>query len=217
MRIFITVLLVTLVAGGVVVYRLLEPPPLDEPEPSATPAPAAQAMPEAAPAPAALPHADEIVGQANQPLTPEQEEEDEQTDAELVLEALESMKSNDPEERIAGVEQLAAFPTAEAEQQLVVTLAGDPNADVRSAAAQSLGQFESPSDATMSALYKALEDQNEDVQGSALDAIESIASDLESDSPRFKKILAELKQRKGTKAVKAEIRKSIGEFLEDQK
>lgn len=216
MRTFVMVLIATLVAGGFVVYRLLQPESLGEPEISATPTPTVKATPEAAPAPAALPHAEEIAAQMNRPLTQEEEIDEEQTDAEQVLEALESLKSKDPDERVTGVEQLAAFPTAEAEQQLVVTMAGDADADVRSAAAQSLGQFETVSDASLDALLKALEDKSEDVQISALDSIESVASDLESDSLRFKKIVAELKKRKSMKKLKVETRQSIKEFLEDQ-
>ncbi|MBS1214685.1 MAG: hypothetical protein H6R26_3302, partial [Proteobacteria bacterium] len=122
----------------------------------------------------------------------------------------------DPEERIAGVEQLGAFPTAEAEQQLVVTLAGDAEPDVRSAAAQSLAQFETVTDQTVAALLAALEDKSEDVQTSALDAIESVTADLEAESDRFKMIVAELKKKKSSKNVKTETRQAIKDFLEDQ-
>ncbi len=216
MRIFIMVLLVTLVAGGLVVYRILQSESLNDMEVSPAPAPVAKATPEAAPAPPVLPHAEEIQAQAVQAPTPEDEEDESQIDAEQVLEALESLKSTDPEERVAGVEQLAAFPTAEAEQQLLITLAGDSSADVRSAAAQSLGQFENLSDGIMTALLKAMEDKNEDVQVSALDAIESLVSDLEANDPRYKQVLGALKKLQSSKKLRADTRQGIKEFLEDQ-
>ncbi|WP_045225480.1 HEAT repeat domain-containing protein [Methyloterricola oryzae] len=216
MRIFIIVLLVTLVAGGLVVYRILQSESLNEMEVSSSPAPVAKATPAAAPAPPVLPHAEEIQAQAVQAPTPEDEEDEAQIDAEQVLEALESLKSTDPEERVAGVEQLAAFPTAEAEQQLLITLAGDSSADVRSAAAQSLGQFENLSDGIMTALLKALEDQDEDVQVSALDAIESLVSDMEANEPRLKQVLSTLKKLQSSKKLRADTRQGIKEFLEDQ-
>lgn len=218
MRIFVIVLLITLAAGGLVVYRVLQSDSFEalEVTPPATPAPVAKATPEAAPPPPTLPHAEEIQAQAVQAPTPEDEEDEAQTDAEQVMEALDSLKSSDPEERVAGVEQLAAFPTAEAEQQLVITLAGDSSADVRSAAAQSLGQFEAYSESSMRALLKALEDKNEDVQVSALDAIESLISDLDTEEARYKQVLAELKHLKTSKKLKSETRQGIKEFLEDQ-
>jgi hypothetical protein len=216
MRIFIVVLLLTLVAGGLVVYRILQSESLNDMDVSPTPAPVSKPTPAAAPAPPVLPHAEEIEAQAVQAPTPEDEEDEAQIDAEQVLEALESLKSSDPEERVAGVEQLAAFPTAEAEQQLLITLAGDASADVRSAAAQSLGQFENLSDGIMTALLKALEDKNEDVQVSALDAIESLVSDMEANDPRYKQVLGALKKLQSSKKLRADTRQGIKEFLEDQ-
>jgi len=99
---------------------------------------------------------------------------------------------------------------------LVVTLAGDAEPDVRSAAAQSLAQFETVTDQTVAALLAALEDKSEDVQTSALDAIESVTADLEAESDRFKMIVAELKKKKSSKNVKTETRQAIKDFLEDQ-
>ena len=95
------VLISTLVAGGFVVYRLLQPECLGEPRIRQRRRPGPGHSGGGAPA-AALPHAEEIAAQMNRPLTQEEEVDEEQTDAEQVLEALESLKSKDPDDRVTG-------------------------------------------------------------------------------------------------------------------
>ncbi|WP_162144243.1 HEAT repeat domain-containing protein [Methylocaldum szegediense] len=149
-------------------------------------------------------------------LTPEQIEEDKQIDDEQVATAGEWLRSIDVQERIDGAEQLAAYPTAEAEKLLVEALITDIDPEVRSTAAQSLSAFESPTDETIAALLAAVEDENEEVRLSALDTLESIATAEETGSRRYKKILAGLKKAAKSKRVPSETREEIRDFLLDQ-
>lgn len=149
-------------------------------------------------------------------LTPEQVEEDKRIDDEQVAVAGEWLRSIDVQQRIDGAEQLSAYPTAEAEKLLVDALITDIDPEVRSAAAQSLAAFESPTEAAVAALLAALEDKNEEVRLSALNTLESIATAEETGSRRYKKILAGLKKAAKSKRVPSETREVIHDFLLDQ-
>ena len=74
-------------------------------------------------------------------LSPEEIEEAIRTDEEQVAYAREWLESADPHQRVNGAEQLSAYPTAQAKELLVETLANDIDPEVRSAAARSLEFF----------------------------------------------------------------------------
>lgn len=150
------------------------------------------------------------------PLTPEEIEEDARMDDEQVALARQWLESADSRQRVDGAEQLSAYPTPEAEMLLAGALATDPDPAVRSAAAQSLDAFEHPMEKTIFALLAAVEDENEDVQMSAWAALETIASNEESDSARFKKIVTGLKKKLASPRLAAETKQAILEFLKDQ-
>lgn len=150
------------------------------------------------------------------PLTPEQIEDDEQDEKAQVDAALAQLSSNDPAERIEGADQLGAYPTKEAEAALTQAVTSDPEADVRNAAAQSLGYVEKPSEATIIALLGVLEDPDEDVRLSALSTLEDFLASSEEGSKRYKKVLAGLKAKATARSVPEETREAIGEVLQDQ-
>lgn len=151
-------------------------------------------------------------------LTPEESEveaEDDLTEREQVEAALTQLGSTEVEQRIEGAEQLGAYPTKEAEQALTQVLTGDSSAEVRNAAAQSLGYVEKPTDTTIAALFGALEDQSDEVRGSALSTLEDFMLGSEEGSKRYKKVLAGLKLKLDSRSVPEDTRNAIREILED--
>jgi signal recognition particle GTPase len=144
----------------------------------------------------------------------EAEEPDEQAQVAAALAQL--YNASDVSQRIEGAEQLGAYPTPEAESALAQVLGSDSNADVRSAAAQSLGYVEKPTDTTLNALAGALEDQNEEVRMNALSTLEDFLLGADEGSSIHNKVLTELKSRKASQTVPKETREAIKEILEDQ-
>lgn len=154
--------------------------------------------------------------QSPPPLMPEQIEEERQTTKELVAAALWELNSGETAQRIAGAEQLAAYPTLEAEAALTQVLTGDPEAEVRSMAAQSLGSVKKPSDATLTALMGVLEDENEDVRQQALLTLQRFLVGSDERTERHRKILAGLKASADSRSTPRDIRKALRDILEDQ-
>lgn len=150
------------------------------------------------------------------PLTPEQIKEDARIDAEQVALARQWLESADSKQRVDGAEQLAAYPTPEAEMLLIDALATDPDPQVRSVAAQSLEVFEQPTEQTIAALLTALQDENEEVQMSAWATLEGIVSKEEDDSVRARQIIAGLKEKATSAGLATDTREVILEFLQDQ-
>lgn len=149
-------------------------------------------------------------------LTAEQIEEDARIDAEQVALARQWLESAEPEQRVDGAEQLAAYPTPEAEVLLINTLATDPDPQVRSAAAQSLEEFEEPTEQTITALLAALQDENEEVQMSAWAVLERIVSSEEEGSERARTMITDLEQMLTSPRLAADTQQAILEFLQDQ-
>lgn len=144
------------------------------------------------------------------------EEEEELTEEQQVAAASQLLTSTDPTVRLEGAEQLGAYPNAEAEALLVQTLANDPDADVRNAAAQSLAYVEQPSNATVSALMAALDDQNEDVRAAALSALEDFLANSDAGSKRYNSLQSGLKQKAAVVSTPQDVRDAIHDILEEQ-
>lgn len=214
-------------ATGVVVYIGLNP---EEPAPSApvaeAPPPATKppAQPPAPPAMAAKPAPTPPTAQIppsqgaapSATPAPEVEQSDEEIEREQVAAALAQLASPEAAQRVEGAEQLGAYPTKEAEAALTQALSADADADVRNAAAQSLGYVEKPTDATLNALFTALEDQNEDVRLSALSTLEDFMLGSDEGSKRYKTILNGLKSRQDTRSIPQDTREAIHDILQDQ-
>lgn len=217
----LTVLL--LGATGVVVYIGLQPeapapaPVAEAPPPVAkkpTPPPAPVAKPEPPPPTTQAPTPQ--TGAAVPPPAPEVEQSDEEIEREQVAAALAQLASSEAAQRVEGAEQLGAYPTKEAEVALTNALGADADADVRNAAAQSLGYVEKPTDATLSALFTALEDQNEDVRLSALSTLEDFMLGSDENSKRYKTIFNGFKSRQDTRSIPQDTREAIHDILQDQ-
>lgn len=150
------------------------------------------------------------------PLTPEQIAEEQRLDAEQVESARRWLTGNNPATRVEGAEQLAAYPTPEAERLLAHALANDPSPEVRAAAAQSLEEFEQPTEETIGALLAALEDESEEVRRDVWSALEGLLANEEDGSARAGTIITGLKTKTASPRLADEIRDEIREFLADQ-
>lgn len=151
------------------------------------------------------------------PLTKEQLDEDARMEAEQVSIAAGWLHSADPEVRVGGAEQLAAYPTVEAEQLLRHALRTDPNPDVRSAAAQGLKRFKAPTDDTISALLTSLADPAPDVRSAVLLTLEGLVSREASGLHRPANILRRLKAKRQDAGLDRETRKAILALLQDHR
>lgn len=148
---------------------------------------------------------------------PEEIEEEQRVVRQQVETAHGWLNDADSGQRVAGAEQLSAFPTPEAERYLTEALGYDPAPEVRAAAAQSLGMFDELQDGTLLTLLDALADREEDVRRSALYALESNYQRLERDSPAAKKLLSDLERKAKSKRVAKDTRDLIREFVREQK
>jgi hypothetical protein len=218
----ISFLVLALLAIATAVALFTRPAP-EAPPVAATPAPLAAKPREATPPPKTTPPTPaqmQAMAQSAQQPPPhpliEIEEEDERTEKEQVDAALAQLGSADPEQRVEGAEQLGAYPTKEAEQGLVQALSSDAEASVRDAAAQSLGYVEKPSDATITALFSALEDTNEDVRSSALSTLEDYLAMGDEDSRRYRKIMGGLKAKATARSTPDDMREGIRDILADE-
>jgi hypothetical protein len=149
-------------------------------------------------------------------LAPDEMVDDEQVEKEQIAEAMAQLNNSNQEERVEAVEQLGAYPNPETEATLGQLLTTDASPEVRNAAALSLGSLDEPSEATLSALMAALEDQNEDVRFSALSTLEDYLLGQEEDSPNYRRIKDGLRLKAGSRSVPDELKESINEVLRDQ-
>lgn len=133
-----------------------------------------------------------------------------------VAAAGEALRQLDPAERIGGAEQLAAYPTREAEALLIEALATDRDPQVRQAAAQSLQAFRTPGAKATTALLAALADENPAVASSAFGALQAHLARQDRSAARYKSLLKDLQRRAKDRAIAKEVRQEISDFLRDQ-
>jgi HEAT repeat protein len=149
--------------------------------------------------------------------TPEEIEEEQRVIRQQVETAHGWLNDADSGQRVAGAEQLSAFPTPEAERYLAEALRHDPVPEVRAAAAQSLGVFEKLQDSTVLTLLDSLADREEDVRRNVLYTLENNYLQLERDSPAAKKLLSDLQGKAKSRRVAKGTRELIREFVREQK
>lgn len=142
--------------------------------------------------------------------------EDLEVEREQIQEAMKMLSSPTETERVEAVEQLGAFPNPQTESTLTQILAGDSSADVRNAAALSLGSLEAPSPATISTLLGALKDQSEDVRYSSLSTLEDFLLSQEEDAPLYQSIRSGLESVAKSSGLPEELQESISEVLKGQ-
>lgn len=152
--------------------------------------------------------------QANAPVLDSAAEEAE-TEREQIAEAMKRLTSPTESERVEAVEQLGAYPNPQTEATLSQLLAGDSSAEVRNAAALSLGSLETPSTATVSTLLSGLKDQSEDVRFSSLSTLEDFMLSQEEESPLYQSIRTGLGDMAQSTGLPDDLRDSINEVLKD--
>jgi|GEM_PF-736283 len=212
-RILLITLLISSVIVAAVFYNLETEQTEDESQEAVTqtvPSPKADTVATTTPAKATT-HSMDVDS-----LPPDEMLDDEQIEKEQIAEAMTQLGSANDEERIEAVEQLGAYPSPETEATLGQLLVTDANAEVRNAAALSLGSLDAPSDATIATLMSALEDQSEDVRFSALSTLEDFMLGMEDDSPSHQRIQDGLKLKAASRTIPDDLRESINEVLKDQ-
>jgi len=147
--------------------------------------------------------------------TPEQIAEENAVQAGQIELARQWLLNLDAERRVAGIEQLAAYPTPESEQLMADTLKKDLSSDVRIAAAQNLSYIEAPTPATLQVLIHALQDQDQEVRLSALSSLQSYLHSLEDVSVEAKKIVRLLKNAAKNTQIPEDTRAVIKDSLAD--
>lgn len=211
------ILLITLVISSAIVILALtnldggsSEEDIESPPATAAPAPAegvksgsVQTLP-SPPPPLAMPGSEE--------LSPE----DAEVEREQIQEAMKLLSSPTETERVEAVEQLGAYPNPQTEVTLTQILAGDSSADVRNAAALSLGSLENPSPATISTLMGGLKDASEDVRYSALSTLEDFLLSQEENTPLYINIRNGLEAMSQTGGMPEDLKESIAEVLKGQ-
>ena len=149
-------------------------------------------------------------------LTPEQVREETELRNEQVKAAEGSLDSVDIEERIAGAEQLAAYPTPEGEKLLNKALEGDMEQEVRQAAAVSLGYVKKPKSETISLLLLSLRDPAEEVRSAALETLSRYFAHDERGANQANQIVKGLKKAAKSNRTPPDIREDIRNWLKEQ-
>lgn len=147
--------------------------------------------------------------------TPEELEEERQLEEKQVAFAAELLANPDAENRAAGAEQLAAYPTEAAEKQLTTALSTDIDAHVRAAAAQSLAAFKKPKDESVDTLLAGLLDADRIVRRDALNTLQIYAG-REPHSAQAKKIFSKLDQLTNATQLQPDTLRAVRGFLADQ-
>lgn len=209
MRKSILFLLLAAIASNATYYWLKSDLAKQEPLFPARPVP-----PQAAPA--VTPPPLETLGHGARMPTPEELEEEARYDEKQVELAGSWLNSPQTDKRVAGAEQLSAFPTPEAERILTGTLTLDFDPEVRKTAAQSLSVFRHPTDKAVAALLGALGDDDEEVQMAAFNTLIQIAGKLENGSASLRNLFTGLKNQAASRRTKAPTRRAINAFLQDQ-
>ncbi|SMF94006.1 HEAT repeat-containing protein [Methylomagnum ishizawai] len=175
--------------------------PADTPPPQVSPRPVAPQMPgpsSIAPRPA-LP--------AGEDETPTGRQRDS---------ALARLGDIDPGRRADAAEQLAAYANRAAETALVQALAGDPAAEVRAAAARSLGHVRKPNPATLDALFAALQDPDITVGMAAVGSLGGFLAHDETGSKRDRALRAGFQAGAAAPGVPAAIREILRDALAER-
>lgn len=142
--------------------------------------------------------------------------EDAAIEREQIAEAMKKLASATESDRVEAVEQLGAYPNPQTEATLSQVLAADPSADVRNAAALSLGSLEAPSPGTIGTLLSGIKDQSDDVRFSSLSTLEDFMLSQEEDSPLYQNIRSGLKDLVQSNSLPDDLKDSIQEVLRDQ-
>ncbi len=147
--------------------------------------------------------------------TPEQIEEERRVEKEQVALAGEWLKDQDPKQRVIGAEQLSAYPTTKAGDYLLNALKNDRSAEVRSAAAESLGFFEPAEDNILDSLIGSLSDSDAAVRSNALSSLQVLLNRRTDNRMVQERIESQLKELIETGHLPGEMCNAIQSYLDD--
>ncbi|PKM35183.1 MAG: hypothetical protein CVV06_17635 [Gammaproteobacteria bacterium HGW-Gammaproteobacteria-10] len=146
---------------------------------------------------------------------PEQIEEERIVEDGQVALAGEWLKDQDPRQRVIGAEQLSAYPTTKAGDYLLDALKNDTSAEVRSAAAESLGFFESAEKNILDSLISALSDSDATVRSNAFSSLQMLLNRSVDNQMIQKRIETQLKELLDTRDLPGEMLDAIQIYLDD--
>ena len=148
--------------------------------------------------------------------TPEEIAADQAFEAEQIELAKQWLLDLNLEKRIAGLEQLTAYPSPQSEGIMLEILNNDMSDEMRASAADYLSYIQEPSLKAQDVLIQALNDTNEEVRNSAFNTVQSYIYSLEEDSASAKRLVNLLKKQAKNKQLPADMRDMIKEYLIDQ-
>lgn len=156
-----------------------------------------------------------LEGQGTATVTPEGETEERMIEQSQVDTAATWLQDPNPEQRVSGAEQLSAYPTKEAGNQLIAALRNDTSAEVRAAAARALDYLETWDERTTPTLLDALEDTDEAVRFNAFSSLQGHYYRLDEASQEAKSLLESLREHTRSPRTPLDTRKWIWELLDD--
>lgn len=160
------------------------------------PSAAAVPMETARPIPAGRPDLQALaarMGTGGTPPAPEQLAEQKRMVDEQVAYAAGLLGSPDTDQQISGAEQLAAYPTPEAERCLTRYLKAKRGAEPRVAAIRALGYMKAPGREAIGALLTAMTDREPRVRDAALQTLAEYLNRLNPESAPFGRVFGGLK------------------------
>jgi hypothetical protein len=164
-----------------------------------------------------IPNLELLMAQASvqEAVTPAQIEEEKQVTNQQIALVKKYLSSTDVNSRYFAAQQLSAYPTPESEALLLKTFA-DKNPAVRKAAVESLFYFEALSNPAINALLTVINDNNPEIQASAITTLQTQISNEQAGSERYQMIMQGLQQAESSPNLSPEIREVLHEFVEEQ-
>jgi len=184
-----------------------------KPPPSIPPPQAAPSKSKAKPPPDFSMVAERIQALAYRQPTPEELEEEKQYNRRQASGLAQDLDDPNPDKRLRAVEQLGAYPSAEAEDLFTQALVQDGDVRVREMAARTLDTLDEPSTHAIDALLQAIEDDAVEVQQASLLTLERWLTD-EADKARQARIVDGLKQAARSNRLAEETKEYLQELLE---
>lgn len=135
-------------------------------------------------------------------------------EAEIEAEAIAQLKSLEPSLRAEAAAQLASSQTPRSAKELAHALRGDPAAEVREAAAQTLMLFHQPPKAVWDALLAGLEDKSSEVQAASMDTLQALLLEYDDASPAVRRVRQALKTAMQSPKLAGETRESLQTLMD---
>ncbi len=156
------------------------------------------------------------MGASGAGFSAEQLEEARQLENQQVEQAKEWLAEVDSKQRVAGAEQLSAYPNPTSENYLVAALQDDADDSVRAAAAKSLGVFSALKTQSLDALVAALQDMDETVRFNAFNSLQILINRPGTSPKEGRAIRGKLNQLLKKNQLSEDTREAIRYYLLEQ-